>query len=298
MSDKEPSKQSNEAIGIKEFQMVKKRAHPDTQLFDYLNGAADKTAAKAIEAHLSECDDCASAVVLVRALKIAASETTPETQSSVSTLKSQISREHPDISELASFFYAKSQHAAPSSLASHLALCSPCAEAIAQYARAEGAAAEYKPTSVTTGAVPAKAWEMIRDWENSSFATLKPASEVLGQELLDRLTHLLSSSDVNELESGASRPESAERVPVLIVTSSGEMRGVEFFERELDSSGASVLKHSEGSARFDNKPLHTLFDFGENSFVASNLIRRDTIRLEQARPEEQSRRTDYIIIED
>ena len=277
--------------------MVKKRAHPDTQLFDYLNGAADEKAAKAIEAHLSECDDCASAAGLVRALR-AASETTREAQSPLSDLTSQASREHPDISELASFFYAKSQHAASSSVAGHLALCTPCAEAIAQYARAERAAAEYRPTSVTTDAVPAKAWEMIREWEDSSFAKLKPASEVLGQELLDRLTHLLSNKDVNEPEGEAAGSEGAERIPVLIVTSAGEMRGVEFFERELDSTGASVLKHSEGSARFDNKPLHTLFDFGENSFVASNLIRRDTIRLEQARPEEQSRRTDYIIIED
>lgn len=278
--------------------MVKKPAHPDTQLFDYLNGALDEKAAKVIEAHLSECADCASDAGLVRALKEAASETTGEAQSSVSNLQSQISREHPDISELASFFYAESQHSARLSVANHLALCSSCAEAIAQYARSERAAAEYEPANVATDAVPAKAWEMIRDWEDSSFAKLKPASEVLGQELLDRLTQLLNKRGVNELESLASRPENAERVPVLIVTSSGEMRGVEFFEREVDATGASVLRHSEGSARFDNKPLHALFDFGENSFVASNLIRRDTIQLEQARPEEQSRRADYIIIED
>lgn len=262
-------------------------------MFEYLNGALDEKAAQVIEAHLSVCDDCASVARLVRALKESALEPNREGQS-------QTSVEHPDLGDLASFFYAKSLRAESSNVAAHVALCSSCGEAIAQYARAEHAAAEYKAVKETAGEVPAKAWEMIRDWEDSSFAKLKPASEVMGQELLDRLTHLLNKRDANELGSGASRLESAERVPVLIVTSSGEVCGVEFFEREVDSTGASVLKHSEGSARFDNRLVHALLDFGEKEpLVISELIKSDTLRLEPAsREEEKLRRVDYLIVED
>ena len=192
-------------------------------------------------------------------------------------------------------------------MASHVAQCSFCGEAIAQYARAESASAEYEPVKDTAGEVPAKAWEMIRDWEDSSFAQLKPATEVLGQELLTRLAGILNerAQELGEMGEEVSRSqnihraEDAERVPVLVVSPSGEVRSVEFFEQVVDSTGARVLRHAEGSARFDNKALHALFDFGEKDpFVVSNMIRRDTIRLQEARVEEESRRADYIIIED
>jgi hypothetical protein len=184
-------------------------------------------------------------------------------------------------------------------VAAHVALCSSCGDAIAQYANGEHAAVEYKSVNEAAGEVPAKAWEMIRDWEDSSFAKVKLASEVLGQELLDRLSGLLNEREVRDLESGTSRKQNRERVPVLIVSSSGEVRSVEFFEKEVDSTGASALRHSEGSARFDNKPVHALFGFGEKEpLVVSNLVRRDTVRLEQAQPDEESHRADYIIIED
>jgi hypothetical protein len=243
---------------------------------------------------------------VVRGLKASASEPNPEGRSQLSDLKSQTSGEHPDISELASFFYAKSRRAESSSVASHLAHCSSCGEAIAQYARAEGAAAEYKPVKDTAGEVPAKAWEMIRDWEDSSFAKLKPATEVLSQELLTRVARVLNERAQEVAEPGQRvsgsqnihRTEDPGRVPVLVVSRSGEVRSVEFFEQVVDSTGARVLRHAEGSARFDNKPLHALFDFGEkDSFVVSNIIRRDTIRLQKTGAEE-SRRADYIIIED
>ena len=287
--------------------MVKKPTHPDLELFAYLSDALDEKAAQVIEAHLSVCAECASVAGLVRALKTSASERNRESRSQISDLRSQTSGEHPDISVLASFFYAKSRRAESSSVARHLAQCGSCGEAIAQYARAEHAAVEYKPAKDTAGEVPAKAWEMIRDWEDSSFAKLKPATEVLGQELLTRLARILNerAQEVREMGEEVSRSqnfhrtEDAERVPVLVVSRSGEMRSVEFFEQVVDSTGARVLRHAEGSARFDNKPLHALFDFGEKApFVVSNVIRRDTIRLEQARTEEEPRRADYIIIED
>ena len=287
--------------------MVKKSAHPDFELFEHLSGALDEHAAQLIEAHLSVCAECASLARLVRALKASASEGNRERRSQISDLKSQTSGEHPDISELASFFYAKSRRAESSSVASHLAQCSFCCEAIARYARAEHAAVEYMPAKDTAGEVPAMAWEMIGEWEDSSLAKLKPATEVLGQELLTRLARILNerAQEVREMGEEASRSqnihraEDAKRVPVLVVSRSGEVRSVEFFEQVVDSTGARVLRHAEGSARFDNKPLHALFDFGEKDpFVVSNMIRRDTIRLQETRAEQESRRADYIIIED
>ena len=286
---------------------MKKSAHPDIELFEYLSGALDENAAQLIEAHVSVCAECASLAGLVRALKASASERNREGRSQISDLKSRTSGEHPDISELASFFYAKSRRAESSSVASHLAQCSFCCEAIAQYARAEHAAVEYMPAKDTAGEVPAMAWEMIGEWEDSSFAKLKPATEVLGQELLTRLARLLNerAQEVREMGEDASRSqnihraEDAQRIPVLVVSRSGEVRSVEFFEQVVDSTGARVLRHAAGSGRFDNKALHALFGFGEKDpLVVSNMIRRDTIRLEQSRTEEEPRGADYIIIED
>ena len=275
--------------------MVNKSTHPEFRLFEYLNGNIDKDTAHEIKAHLSVCDDCSSVVNLVRALKDTASQPTFNGQEGVS---SPASAEHPDLSEIASFFYAKTRSATGPNVAAHVALCGVCGEAIAQYSRAEHAAAEYNPATAPAHAVPAQAWEMIRDWEDSSFAQTKPAHEVLSKELLTRLTHILKERQDPRLDPDALAATQGERVRVLIVSSAGEVRSVEFFDREFDAAGASVLKHSEGSERFDNKPLLAVFGFGEKeSFVVSNPIRRDTIRAERVR-EDEFLRADYLIIED
>lgn len=272
--------------------MAKNSTHPDIQLFNYLKGTLGQQDAAVIDAHLSDCDECVSLAGIVRALKRVASDVNREALS-------KTPEQHPNISELASFYYEQSQRAESVPLAAHVATCSSCVEAIAQYARADRAAAEYDPGKSIGGTVPAKAWEMVNEWEESSFGKLKPASEVLGKELLDRLSRHLNEREVRELERDASRDQNAQRIPVLVISSSGEVRSVEFFEKETDSTGASVLRHSEGSSRFDNKPVHALIDFGEKErLVVSNLVRRDTVRLEQSRAEGESRHADYIIIED
>lgn len=295
-------------------------SHPDIQLFEYLNGAADAEGGQVIEAHLSICEECASVAAVVRALKEAASGSSGKGQAQISNLRSRISGEHPDISELASFFYAKARRAESSSVATHVALCGSCREAIAQYARAERAAAEYKPAKEATGGVPAKAWEMIRDWEESGFAQVRPASEVLGDELLVRLAWLLKEREPTEQRksfadnalrdhairsnvpraSGSQPNDRPERVPVVVVSRSGELRTVEMFEQIIDSGGTIVLRHVEGSERFDNKAVHLLLDFGEKEpVVVSELVRKDRVRMPQSLArEDQPRRTDYLIIED
>lgn len=271
--------------------MSKKQTHPDIELFDFLNGAVEDNAAKVIEAHLSTCEECASIASLVRALKESASERTNED-------RYQVSGNHPNISTLASFYYKQSKLAETAGVRSHVAFCSSCAEAISEYARAERAAAQCTLVREAAREVPPKAWELIQDWEESSFGRLKPANEVLGQDLLDRLSGLLNKAEIHE-ERPPDRSKNAERVPVLIVSSSGEVRSLEYFDKTVDPTGARVLRHAEGSERFDNKPVHALFDIGDNRpFVISNVIRRDSVHLEPLRPGEESRRADYIIIED
>ena len=279
--------------------MSKKAAHPEFRLFEYLNGNIDAKAAQAIEAHLSACDDCASVAHLVRALKDAAEQQDVHGQPRASSHTSHTSGEHPDLSELASFFYAGSRNKTRSNVAAHVALCSSCGEAIAQYARAERAAGEYNPVAVEAGAVPANAWSMIRDWEDSSFAKVKPANEVFGQELLARLLDLANqrARTVGNVSRDVSESPRAKRVAVIVVSRSGEVRSTELFEEALDVTGATILRHTEGSARFDNKTVYSLLEGGQGEpVVKSEMIIRDRIILEAG--EDRPRRADYFIIED
>jgi hypothetical protein len=243
---------------------------------------------------------------IVSALKAGASKS-DSSQSQNSNLESRISEEHPTVSELASFFYSKSARGANRATAAHVAQCRSCAEEIAEYARAERAASEYNPALPAEAAVPAAAWEMIREWEESSFANPKPASEAIGQEMLARLFNLLSEqrdwlSNVHRTITAQSpgEDETPKLVPVIVVDRSGQLRGVEIFERVNDEGGESVLKHAEKSERFDKKPLHALLDFGEKDrVVVTDRINHDTVRLQQAaRPDAELRRADYFIIED
>ena len=268
--------------------MARRSAHPDTELFDYLNGALSASRSQVIEQHLAECAGCASVADLVRALK-------GEVQSS--NIKSEITGEHPDVSALASFFYANRASARNSQVAAHVALCQSCASEIAEYARAESAASRYNTAEAVRGEMPARAWEMIREWEESSFARPKDASEAIGQELLAKLSSLLSEQREQLAEAES---ENAGMVPVIVVDREGEMRSVEMFKKIGGARGQKILEHAEKSERFDNKPVHVLLDFGEESrVVVSEPIRRDTVRLKQpARQEPGLRHADYFIIED
>src|SRR5215471_11151913 len=133
--------------------MSTKSMHPETELFEYLNHSLDEEHSTAIETHLSTGEECASLAALVRTLKA---------EESLTSSQSQIP-DHPGIHELASFFYAREESSNVTQVANHVAICSSCAEAIAQYARGERAAEVYEPTRENTGEVPAKAWMMIDD---------------------------------------------------------------------------------------------------------------------------------------
>jgi putative zinc finger protein len=289
--------------------MAKNRAHPDKELFDYLSGALDAQSGQAVEQHLTDCAGCASVASLVRALKTTVgksrdaaqaaqiSNRAPEIQKS-EIQKSEIAEAHPDASALASFFYSRAPRASNRAVAAHVALCQSCAEEIAHYARAERAASDYNSSQAAAGEVPQAAWEMIREWEESSFARPKAASETISHELLLKLSKLLGEQE--PAKDRASEVEDGNMVPVIVVDREGEVRSVEMFKKARGAEGASILKHAEKSERFDNKPVHALLDFGENSpVVVSDRIRRDTVSLKQpARPEAEARRADYFIIED
>lgn len=272
--------------------MAKMSAHPDAQLFDYLNGALDASNRQMIEQHLADCAGCASVADLVRALKSVAGEA-----SQGSNTKSEIAQEHPDVSALASFFYADRARARNSQVGTHIALCKSCAAEIAEYARAESAALRYNTAGAVRGEMPARAWDMIREWEESSFARPKAAGEAIGHELLAKLSNLLSEQREQLAEAES---ENDGMVPVIVVDREGEIRSVEMFKKIRGTRGQSILEHAEKSERFDNKPVHVLLDFGgESRVVVSEPIRRDTVRLKQpARQESKLRHANYFIIED
>jgi len=262
--------------------MAKKSEHPDSKLFDYLNGKTEEAETRLIDEHLSACDECAPAAAVVRAMKNEASES--EAPSS----------QHPDVSELAAFFYS-TQEGVSSQVAGHVASCSSCADAIAQYSAGERAASEYQVANATRAEIPAKAWEMISEWEQSSFAKLKPARDVINRKLLERLPRILRA----EGSHAVSGTGDAQRVPVLVISGSGDVNSVEYFEESIDSSGARILRHAEGSARFDQRVVHAFLDVGgKEPVVISELIQSDTLRFEQAGRFEELRRADFFIIEE
>jgi anti-sigma factor ChrR (cupin superfamily) len=281
--------------------MARKSAHPDRKLFDYLSGAMSDEARRPVEQHLAICADCAAIADLVRALKDQADENRDRTvrSSEAAQLGAQPAArsprdEHPDVAALAAFFYNKSPRQRNAQVAAHVAQCRHCAAEMALYAQAEHAAMAYETAAVEANAVPAAAWEMIREWEESAFARPKPASETAGHELLAKLTTAL-----REQRRQAGLETSEDAVPVTVIDREGHVRGVEMFKQDTDAQGASILRHAEASEQFDARPVHVLLDFGdENHIILSERIERDTLRLKQPVRQTKPLRADYFIIED
>ena len=277
--------------------MVKKSQHPDISLFDYLSGKLDEESAREIKEHLRGCMDCAPVADIFSAIK-----------SESSDLESQIANEHPDVSELARFFYDRPR-AASRQIAGHVAACQSCAAELAEYARAERAASSSGPVSSDPAEIPAAAWDMIREWEESRSTRPKSLNRTASREVFAELAELLSRRK-DELREMAREqvarhldktfPDKLELVPVIIVDRAGQFRGVEMFEKVTGPRGASVLKQVEKTNRFDKKPFQAFLDFGEKSYVViSDLVRRDTVRLQHVtHPDRPLYDTDYFIIDE
>jgi hypothetical protein len=204
---------------------------------------------------------------------------------------------HPDVSELASFFYGKSNQPAT---AAHLAVCQSCANEIALYAKAERLAADFKPGKKTAAKIPAAAWQMIQAWEDNSFAKPKPQSESVSAEMLAKFARLLANRKDLQAERKAVTKLAANQVPVIIVNRSGDFRGVELFEKNADKRGQITLKQVNQSGRFDHKELHALLHQGRKSYgIESFPIERNRVRVgRMANQENANCRADYFIIED
>ena len=277
--------------------MAKKSLHPDASLFDYMSGALDEQGAREVEEHMRGCNDCASVADVFSAMK-----------SQIPALKFQIINQHPGVGELERFFYDRPR-AAGRQIAAHVAACQSCAAELAEYARAERAASS--PDTARGGAaeIPAAAWGMIREWEESSIALPKPMSRAASKEVFAELAELLSRKKAELREMAREQvardfdkafPEKLELVPVIIVDRAGQFRGVEMFEKVTGPRGASVLKQVEKTNRFDKKPFQAFLDFGEKSYVViSDLVRRDTVRLQHVtHPDRRLCDTDYFIIDE
>jgi hypothetical protein len=277
--------------------MARKSAHPDRKLFDYLNGAMSDDARQQVEQHLADCADCAAIANLVRALKHEAADSQAPSSEPSEQITHHASRiiedEHPDVAALASFFYNRSPRKRDAQVAAHVTQCRRCVAEIALYAQAERTAMAYEAAAAEANAVPAAAWEMIREWEESAFALPKPASQAVNHELLAKLTNA-----VREQRQQASAT-SEDAVPVTVIDREGRVRGVEMFKQDTDAQGANILRHAEASEQFDAKPVHVLLDFGdENHVILSERIERDTLRIKQPSRQTKPLRADYFIIED
>ena len=274
--------------------MARKSAHPDKKLFDYLNGAMNDDARRQVEQHLSDCADCAAIAGLVRALKDQADESRDQAPRPPAAASPGDQDDHPDVAALAAFFYSRSPRRRDARVAAHVARCRHCGAEIALYAQAERAAAGYEPAAAASAAVPAAAWEMIREWEESAFAQPKPARDAAGHELLQKLTAAL-----REQRRQADSAAGDDTVPVTVIDREGRVRGVEMFKQETDAQGTNVLRHAEASEQFDAKPAHILLDFGdENQVILSERVEGDTLRIKRPVRRTQPLRADYFIIED
>lgn len=192
--------------------------------------------------------------------------------------------EAPTINELAAFFYGKTDD---TSIARKVALHDDARDEIALYARAEQAAAQYQPRK-EEAQVPAQAWEMIHRWEENEFAKPKPQTNVINQESLKRLAKVLV-----EREDLKSQTINHRHITVVVVSTAGEIRGFEKFEKTETANGIT-LKHAEQSARFADRELHTVSNQGGKEYeVASFKIERDRVRLGKL-----AHRADYFIIEE
>src|SRR5215467_96367 len=169
--------------------MTGKAGHPGIELLEYLSGRSDSNAALSIEEHLKNCSSCSSFTGLVRQLKAVGRADDA----------GMLSENHPDVGELAQFFYSKSSTSKNRATAAHIALCSECAADIAEYARAERFASQARPSQTAEG-VPASAWRLIRDWEDSDFALPKETGLSLGPDLLEKLYKLLETAELPSAE--------------------------------------------------------------------------------------------------
>lgn len=205
--------------------------------------------------------------------------------------------EHPSTSELASLFYGS---APGKSVPAHVAVCPRCAAELALYAQAERAAERHEGLEKTAAAIPAAAWQLIRDWEESDFARPRAEGEARNADLLNRLAQVVATrKDIRHARKSVLAREPG-RVPVVVVNRSGELRGVEVFERAAGKRGETTLIAAEPLSRYENVEIHALvYQDGKTYDIESYRLVRNTVRVGAAAKEGQTAvQTDFFIIEE
>lgn len=248
-------------------------------MFEFLGGRLDSSAAEAVQEHLTHCVECTLLVESLRRMK------------SLVSMQSSIAVSHPPVGDLASFFYESRAQSA--SVAAHVAQCPDCAEELSNYARAEAAVLRSNKAAAPSAAqVPANAWEMIKDWEDSVFA--KPKEDVAASDLLEKLSALRDSL-VERPGDWKTEAEGPGQIEVAVIDRSGKVQAIELFD---EISGG--FKHADESRRYDEKLVHALFEFGQGqSYVVSDRVRGDRIELTQEMPSRtRPLSASYFIVDD
>ena len=205
--------------------------------------------------------------------------------------------EHPSTSELASFFYGS---ASGKGVRAHVAVCQSCAAELALYAQAERTAEKQERQEKTAAEIPAVAWQLIRDWEESDFARPKAEGEARNADLLNRLAQVVATrKDIRQARKSVLARE-PNRVPVVVVNRSGELRGVEVFKRAAGKRGETTLVPAEPLTRYENVEIHALvYQDAKTYDIASYRVVRNTVRVGAAPKEGQAAvQTDFFIIEE
>lgn len=290
--------------------MRRDSSHPEVELLDYISGAADPETGRTVEAHISNCPECSTVASVVRALRDGAqerhrrqpTERREAADREIDALMTEDRARHPDLGELASFFYGESVDQRRGLVAAHVALCPECTEAIAIYSRAEQAAKQAGATRVEP--VPQKSWDLIRDWEDSSFARPKAPEEVLSQETLTRLLGLMRehNDELREIVVTQTRGTSPtpDLVPVLVVDDRGDFRRVEMFEKTRAAEDAYLFEHMEKSEQFNSRSLHAVLELnsGEVAIVSERIHHYKTLLQYPGQAGAGVRNTGYFIFED
>src|SRR5262245_27783833 len=206
----------------------------------------------------------------------------------ISDSKRHDSPAHLDAAELASFFYGEMPREAASAAAGHIAMCSACATAISLYSDSDAAAQAREHNSLELPEMSDESWKLIKEWEENCLAELRPESETLSREMLEKFLEILRDhrEEIDRIAAGPAFSNSmgtaaAEIVPVVVLDSAGGFRGVEAFHRLSRPRGLEALQYKAHPNRFHNLPIHALLGTERRyPMVISGRIDRGTAELD------------------
>jgi hypothetical protein len=172
---------------------------------------------------------------------------------------------HLGTAELASFFYGELSKEAASCAAGHVAMCSACSNAISLYRDSDAAAQGSCHSSLADQDMTEESWRLIKGWEENCLADLRPESEALSREMLEKFIAILRDhrDEIDRVAAGPTFGHPLETgvpqiVPVVVLDSAGGFRGVEPFHRLSRPWGLEALQCQAPPNRFHNLPIHAL----------------------------------------